>query len=185
MARLHYGFHHAGKYLAFLGRTATKSTQVANGPVSTFTPIIIHDLGFSGLNSLLLVMPAGAIIGTIELGTPYIAYKKKGLRSYLVAITVCGTITASFILWLLPQSHTGARLFGGKQPCSMSFCGALTPFSLHPRLIRRWLRCADVVVHCQHSRIHQALCQLLRHVCWLLFRYGQPVVLLAKSDSLL
>jgi predicted MFS family arabinose efflux permease len=86
---------------------------VANGPVSTFTPIIIHDLGFSGLNSLLLVMPAGAIIGTIELGAPYIAYKFKGWRSWLVAITVCGTITASFILWLLPQSHTGPRLFGG------------------------------------------------------------------------
>ena len=86
---------------------------VANGPVSTFTPIIIHDLGFSGLNSLLLVMPAGAIIGTIELTAPYIAYKYKGWRAYLVAITVCGTITASFILWLLPQDGTGPRLFGG------------------------------------------------------------------------
>ncbi|ETN43235.1 uncharacterized protein HMPREF1541_02394 [Cyphellophora europaea CBS 101466] len=85
---------------------------VANGPVSTFTPIIIHDLGFSGLNSLLLVMPAGAIIGTIELTAPYIAYKYKGWRAYLVAITVCGTITASFILWLLPQDRTGPRLFG-------------------------------------------------------------------------
>lgn len=59
-------------------------------------------------------MPAGAIIGTIELGAPYIAYKFKGWRAYLVAITVCGTITASFILFLLPQSHTGARLFGGE-----------------------------------------------------------------------
>jgi sugar phosphate permease len=86
---------------------------VANGPVSTFTPIIIHDLGFSGLNSLLLVMPAGAIIGTIELTAPYIAYRFKGWRSYLVAITVCGTITASFILWLLPQDRTGPRLFAG------------------------------------------------------------------------
>ena len=92
---------------------STNKQQVANGPVSTFTPIIIHDLGFSGLNSLLLVMPAGAIIGTIEWVAPFIAYKYKGWRSYLVAITVCGTITASFILWLLPQSQTGPRLFGG------------------------------------------------------------------------
>jgi predicted MFS family arabinose efflux permease len=89
---------------------------VANGPVSTFTPIIIHDLGFSGLNSLLLVMPAGAIIGTIELTAPYICYRFKGWRSYLVAITVCGTITASFILWLLPQDRTGPRLFAGRYP---------------------------------------------------------------------
>lgn len=84
---------------------------VANGPVSTFTPIIISDLGFSGLNSLLLVMPAGAIIGTIELMTPYIAMKFSGLRAYLVAITVCMTILASCLLWQLPQSATGAKLF--------------------------------------------------------------------------
>jgi MFS family permease len=88
---------------------------VANGPVSTFIPIIIHQLGFSGLNSLLLVMPAGFIIGTIEWTVPYIAYRFKGLRAYLVIITVCGTIIGSFILWLLPQNHTGARLFGGEQ----------------------------------------------------------------------
>ena len=79
--------------------------------VSTFTPIIINDLGFSGLNSLLLVMPAGFVIGTIEWTVPYLAYKVKGLRSILVAVTVCGTILASLLLWLLPQSATGAKLF--------------------------------------------------------------------------
>ncbi|KEF58114.1 uncharacterized protein A1O9_06037 [Exophiala aquamarina CBS 119918] len=85
---------------------------VANGPVSTFIPIIINQLGFSGLNSLLLIMPAGFIIGTIELGVPYFAYKFPGWRAYLVTITVCGTILGSFLLWLLPQTQTGARLFG-------------------------------------------------------------------------
>lgn len=85
---------------------------VANGPVSTFIPIIINQLGFSGLNSLLLVMPAGFIIGTIELSIPYLAYKFPGWRAYLVTITVCGTILGSFLLWLLPQTQTGARLFG-------------------------------------------------------------------------
>jgi len=84
---------------------------VANGPVSTFTPIIINDLGFSGLNSLLLVMPAGFVIGTIELTAPFIAMKFKGWRSYLIAITVGGTLLASLLLWQLPQSATGAKLF--------------------------------------------------------------------------
>ncbi|KAK3068656.1 hypothetical protein LTR53_013608 [Teratosphaeriaceae sp. CCFEE 6253] len=84
---------------------------VANGPVSTFTPIIINDLGFSGLNSLLLVMPAGAVIGTIEWTVPYLAYRVKGLRSILIAVTVSGTLLASLLLWLLPQSATGAKLF--------------------------------------------------------------------------
>jgi MFS family permease len=84
---------------------------VANGPVSTFTPIIISDLGFSELNSLLLVMPAGAIIGTVELMTPYLAMRVKGLRAYLVAITVSVTLLASILLWQLPSSATGGRLF--------------------------------------------------------------------------
>ncbi|KAF3016764.1 hypothetical protein E8E14_006399 [Neopestalotiopsis sp. 37M] len=56
---------------------------VVNGPISTFTPIIISDLGFSGLESLLLVMPAGAVIGTIELMIPFVAMKFANLRCYL------------------------------------------------------------------------------------------------------
>jgi hypothetical protein len=84
---------------------------VANGPVSTFTPIIIHDLGFSGLNSLLLIMPAGAIIGTNEWVLPYIAMKYKGSRVYMVIFGVSGTLLASLLLWQLPESATGAKLF--------------------------------------------------------------------------
>ena len=84
---------------------------VANGPVSTFTPIIISDLGFSTLNSLLLIMPAGAIIGTVELMTPWIAMKWTGLRAYLVAITVSVTLLAILLLWQLPQTATGGKLF--------------------------------------------------------------------------
>lgn len=34
----------------------------ANGPASTFIPTIIHGFGFGTLTSLLLVMPAGAIM---------------------------------------------------------------------------------------------------------------------------
>jgi len=37
------------------------------GPVSSFIPIIISGFGFNRLNSLLLTMPAGFIIGSIEL----------------------------------------------------------------------------------------------------------------------
>ncbi|EXJ74667.1 uncharacterized protein A1O5_01360 [Cladophialophora psammophila CBS 110553] len=86
--------------------------MIANGPVSTFTPIIIASFGFNTLNSLLLVMPAGAIIGTIEWVAPYIAYKFPGMRAYLVAICEMGTILASLLLWLLPRGSTGGLLFG-------------------------------------------------------------------------
>jgi hypothetical protein len=40
---------------------------VANGPVPSSTPIIINGFGYTGLNSLLLTMPAGLVSGTIEL----------------------------------------------------------------------------------------------------------------------
>ncbi|KAK5101135.1 hypothetical protein LTS08_004741 [Lithohypha guttulata] len=86
--------------------------MIANGPVSSFIPIIINDFGFSTLNSLLLVMPAGAIIGTVELLAPYLAYKFPGIRTYLVFACQLGTITASVLLWQLPRNgSTGAKLF--------------------------------------------------------------------------
>lgn len=84
---------------------------VVNGPVSTFTPIIISDLGFSGLESLLLVMPAGAVIGTIELMVPFVAMKFPNLRCYLVAATTSFSLLASLLLWKLPASAVGGRLF--------------------------------------------------------------------------
>lgn len=41
--------------------------MISNGPVSSFIPIIIAGFGYNRLNSILLTMPAGAIIGSIEL----------------------------------------------------------------------------------------------------------------------
>ncbi|KAF2093092.1 MFS general substrate transporter [Rhizodiscina lignyota] len=49
--------------------------MIANGPVSTFTPIIINSFGYSTLNSLLLIMPAGFTSGTLEILAPFLAYK--------------------------------------------------------------------------------------------------------------
>lgn len=101
--------------------------MIANGPVSSFIPIIIngkmnhtyqlHPLmiflgfGFNRLNSLLLTLPAGAVIGTIELAAPYAAYKFKGIRTWLIVICQCGTITASILLWQLPRGSKGGLLF--------------------------------------------------------------------------
>lgn len=100
----------------------------ANGPVSTFIPIIITGqysvslqarvltswlgFGFNRLNSLLLVIPGGALIGTIELTAPYLAYRIPGIRTWLIVICQCGTITASILLWRLPRGELGGLLFG-------------------------------------------------------------------------
>lgn len=86
--------------------------MICNGPVSTFTPIIISSFGFNTLNSLLLTMPAGAIIGTIEWVAPYVAYKVPNMRAYLVVACEMGSLLASLLLWLLPRDNTGGLLFG-------------------------------------------------------------------------
>ncbi|SMY30013.1 unnamed protein product [Zymoseptoria tritici ST99CH_1A5] len=82
-----------------------------NGPVSTFIPIIINQLGFSGFEALLLVMPAGAIIGTIELMAPFAAMKLKNARCWMVVGTCSVSLLASLLLWKLPIDATGGRLF--------------------------------------------------------------------------
>ncbi|KAK5191772.1 hypothetical protein LTR99_008497 [Exophiala xenobiotica] len=86
--------------------------MIANGPVSSFTPIIIAGFGYNTLNSLLLVMPAGAIIGSIELGAAYAAYKIPKARAYIVFVCQLSTILASLLLWLLPRDARGGLLYG-------------------------------------------------------------------------
>ncbi|KAH7146133.1 major facilitator superfamily domain-containing protein [Dactylonectria macrodidyma] len=86
-------------------------SMIANGPISTFVPIIINGFGFTTLNSLLLMMPCGAYAGTLQLIMPYLAYRYKNVRSYLVLVAQLGTTLAALLLWLLPQSATGGLLF--------------------------------------------------------------------------
>ncbi|KAL4898284.1 major facilitator superfamily domain-containing protein [Aspergillus ambiguus] len=87
--------------------------MIGNGPVSTFTPIIINGLGFNTLTSLLLVMPAGLFAGTQQLLVPLAAYKfaRYGIRSWLVAGCQLITTLASLLLLLLPLNETGGLLF--------------------------------------------------------------------------
>ena len=85
--------------------------MIANGPVSSFIPIIINGFGFTGLTSLLLTMPAGVVIGTIELLAPLAAYKIPRCRTYVIFICEMGTVLASLLLWLLPRDQKGGLLF--------------------------------------------------------------------------
>lgn len=85
--------------------------MIANGPVSSFIPIIISGFGFNSLNSLLLTLPAGVVIGTIELGAPYLAYRIPQIRTWIIAVCQLGTILASILLWQLPRHEKGGLLF--------------------------------------------------------------------------
>jgi len=88
-------------------------SMIANAPISTFVPIIIRSFGFSPLNSLLLIMPAGAFAGTMQLLGPYLSYKysDKGIRAWIIAACQVVTTVAALLLWLLPLQQTGALLF--------------------------------------------------------------------------
>ena len=86
---------------------------IANGPVSSFIPIIIKSFGFSQLTSLLLIMPAGFMSGTTELLIPFFASKTNKQRTWLIVGCECGTILASLLLWFIPITvpHQGILLF--------------------------------------------------------------------------
>jgi MFS family permease len=85
--------------------------MISNGPVSSFNPIIVAGFGFNRFHSLLLTLPAGAVIGTLELVVPYIAYRVRGIRTWLIVGCQCGTIVASLLLWLLPRHEKAGLLF--------------------------------------------------------------------------
>ncbi len=86
--------------------------MIANGPVSTFIPIIIQSFGFNQLNSLLLVMPSGAIIGTIEWVAPYVCYRWQNKRTWVIVVCQSGTVLSALLLWQLPRDATGGLLYG-------------------------------------------------------------------------
>ncbi|SPO01642.1 related to allantoate permease [Cephalotrichum gorgonifer] len=86
-------------------------SMIANGPITTFIPIIVNGLGFTTLNSILMLMPVGAYAGTLQLLMSWAAYRYKGIRTYLVVVAQVGTIISALLLWLLPMNATGGLLF--------------------------------------------------------------------------
>ncbi|KAJ5568085.1 hypothetical protein N7450_010571 [Penicillium hetheringtonii] len=93
-------------FIAFL-------SMIANGPISTFTPIIINSFGFNTLNSLLLVIPQGFLAGSYQLIAPYLAYKfsENGVRSWIIFTAQMITTLAAILLVALPLDATGGLLF--------------------------------------------------------------------------
>ncbi|KIX08511.1 uncharacterized protein Z518_03167 [Rhinocladiella mackenziei CBS 650.93] len=82
----------------------------ANGANATMAPIIVNSFGYSTLNSLLLVAPAGFASGTIELIVCYLAYRFKNIRIYLFVICVGMTMACCLLLWQLPRADKAGLL---------------------------------------------------------------------------
>lgn len=86
-------------------------SMIANGPISSFLPIIIDSLGFSRLDSLLLFMPAGVYSGLMMVGMGFLARKFPGWRVWLAVVCQGITALASLLLWNLPIHPVGPMLF--------------------------------------------------------------------------
>lgn len=87
--------------------------MVANGPMSTFVPIIISGFGYSPLNSLLLAIPAGAVAAIMSILVTWVAAKlsHRGWHTWIISLAQLTTVVASILLWQLPIHAQGARLF--------------------------------------------------------------------------
>lgn len=87
--------------------------MIANAPLSTFSTIIVsQNLGFSGVNALLLTMPVGAYGGFIVVLCSWCAMRYENVRSYIFVGAQAITVLAALLLWLLPSSAVGGLLFG-------------------------------------------------------------------------
>ena len=85
---------------------------VANGPLTTFTPLIIRGFGYSQFNSLLLAIPTGVVAGLTTLGSTYMATRLgKGWLSWLICLWQIPSIVSAILLWQLPRTNKGANLF--------------------------------------------------------------------------
>jgi hypothetical protein len=160
--------------------------MIANGPVSSFTPIIIAGFGYNTLNSLLLVMPAGAIIGSIgKVCTPTLSDTKLA-RARGPAVpdkwkNLCWKRTPILLTRYIFPTRTRRRLRRIQNPKSPRIhrvrvpaihdprltsvvapparrSGWSTLWRLHTGLVRRWLRRAHGHANRQHGGLHEAQC---------------------------
>ncbi|KAG6368878.1 hypothetical protein INS49_003096 [Diaporthe citri] len=92
---------------------------IVNGPTSSFVPIIINGFGYSTFESLLLNMPAGALLFLQILGISYLATKRPMWRCWIAITCQFFSTLAALLLWLLPLSDRGGLLFG----CITIGCG--------------------------------------------------------------
>lgn len=95
----------------WLGFFFTVFALIVNGPTSSFVPIIIKGMGYGTFESLLLNMPAGAVMFLEILAVSYLAIRRPMWRCWIgIACQPISTL-AALLLWLLPRSDRGGLLF--------------------------------------------------------------------------
>lgn len=87
--------------------------NVSNAVPTTFNPIIIQSMGFSGLNALLLTMPTGAFGLIVTVGTGWMMekYSKWNVRTWVIVAEVGVMLISCCLMWQLPHAAPGVKLF--------------------------------------------------------------------------
>ncbi|KAF4439158.1 transporter [Fusarium acutatum] len=81
---------------------------------TTFIPLIINlDLGFSGLNSLLLTMPVGVVGLIATIGSSWVVqrFSHRNFRVWSLCISLLICMVMSLLIWQIPHMVAGAKLF--------------------------------------------------------------------------
>ncbi|KAL8279318.1 hypothetical protein RQP46_008355 [Phenoliferia psychrophenolica] len=79
---------------------------VANGAVSTFTPLVIQTvLKSTNFQTLLLIMPGGVLASTMQILGGYVASRTTGMRSYIALMSISVTLICAALLWQLPLTN--------------------------------------------------------------------------------
>ncbi|KAG5914542.1 hypothetical protein E4U42_000437, partial [Claviceps africana] len=86
--------------------------MIANGPISTFVPLIIKSFRFSNLESLLLLIPLGFWGGVGMLVFSFLAMRLPGIRTWLVLAGQLLCTLGALLLWLLPTDRRAGLLLG-------------------------------------------------------------------------
>jgi ACS family allantoate permease-like MFS transporter len=85
-------------------------TIIPNACVSTFSPIVLTGLGYTGRRSLLLTLPQGACGAVWVIGLGYAQERWRNTRAIAYTITIVPVIVLSALLWRLPDDDLAGRV---------------------------------------------------------------------------
>ncbi|KAF4334034.1 transporter [Fusarium beomiforme] len=89
------------------------TVNVVNAVTSTFTPLIINvSMGFTGLNSLLLTIPTGAVGVVVTIGSSWMTKKlsKYNPKVWSLTFSTYILLMSCLLIWNIPDMADGFKL---------------------------------------------------------------------------
>ncbi|KAL5051149.1 hypothetical protein BDW71DRAFT_203173 [Aspergillus fruticulosus] len=86
--------------------------NIPNGGLTTFSGIIINNLGFSAVNTSLLNMPTGVMSTLSAFVFSWIAAKWSNRRCLVTMLASCVPAIGAIIVYTLPRSNIGGQMVG-------------------------------------------------------------------------